>query len=1416
MRLSCILLCAAGLGAGALPATALDRPWISDTFFYWYTWDYDARWGDWGGQGVYFTPLVGHYDSLSYDDNLRELWMAAEWGMTHHFIDYWGTTWRDHEGKPRELNIIRAAEALRARGYDVNIGLYQDGSDFDMADFARNLDDGRDVDYMLKTFAPSTAWVTHKGRPFDIVYGRNGAPKVTADDAGFRGFLQERYGSIDALNEAWGTALGSFDEARFDLGYGVPRADAIDYQYALWQRGVDALSERAQTKYGYPGVGLSFDVAYAPYMGLSYTDFARVFGGPSSYGGIFAAPESQDTDRYIQAQVGRRADTIFFDHFKNHYFDHEIRIPGTAYHWEPYHFDRFWVGALMRRAEALLHLSWNEWWEGSPLEPSVELGKRFCEENLLYSTLMQECFGSIASTGKDAEVALILNEWALKVGAREFEEARETIARLRRIGVPFDLVPVSEVTADELSRFRVIVAPGCRVGFGQNAQGEAVASLLADWARAEAERRLIVSAAEDVRQALGIAVAAKEERPAATGPDLNVFVDVGAPGDERFLASGFSLAETMGQVTEGSSAAEAASVTRRWIPAVGKVTRLLMPCSPGREQVLRIAGSALWPNEVTVQVDGRPVGSFAIGPELPSPYELAIPGDAFHAGLCEIALVFRDANVPNDMDPARYPGEARVCNLYTQWVQLSTPNFTAGDTRPVFTTPASAVRPRGALAQVLDGRQEVPFAVREAIVPEGEVLSSYVDGDVPRDVVLSTGRGAALYVNGSLADIADEAYTSFALREFAGVTTPRIATAPDVTGDLLTLDGNTRIALAYNYAPGESRSVRFTVPTATPVAEVYALSHDGRRFEAIDFECTGGLVRFSDDIRFYGAYAVVGGPVRVSLPGLEVTQGRKVTGQARLRNLTDQTVRGTLRAAAVIPSIGGPESAFSLAPGASAVVPLAIETRDDVDWGRKTIVVRLASDHGDAAFLRELKVRPRPRVRIAPEVVRASGEAATVENVDNTYLASETLRDVTLSCAAWREPIAVGDLECGKPVAVALPAVEGLASLGDLPVTVRYEVGGEPVEEPVPLHVAPDRSAVSDALPTLVLANPTDVDLRGACLMAPLRGLPHDITVLDESGRPLPSQVVQGEDGYALAAIADVPAGTSRALTCVPASEAATGPELSLDTSALGTGHGTVTVRTSHYSVTLDEARGGTVTSMVSPHGADYGAESFGVSHGTFFDQPMDTPADGARNIVNALTCQRDGQGILRILEDGPVVKRVLAQWSDGAVEARQTYTFAADQPWFDVTSRLRFDGTRSDKEVCVLDARFSRNEHTKIAPNWTGWDLGAVLPHFGWRQVPRTPPVVSFLNTTTFADSVSLLVLSHRNLSEYRHGVWPHHRPEPGRSRYCEAEFLAAPEDAREGAEISVRVLFHEGNQGVAEDAWAGLPRVRALLCEQ
>ncbi|MGQ9733000.1 MAG: beta-galactosidase, partial [Candidatus Zipacnadales bacterium] len=402
-------------------AAGLDRPWIADTYFYWYTWDYEQQFGGWVG-GVWNTPLYGYYDSPSYRDNLRSLRTAAEWGLTDHFMDYWGPGWKGENGEPREATVMRAAEELQRRGYNIHMSFYQDGEDFDMEDFERNLDVGRHFRFYVENWGDSPALPKIEHEPVYLIYGRNGLPQPTKDNTGFREWLRSRYADLDSLNQAWGTALESWEEVELDFGTGVRRADSIRYATYVWQSQWNRTKHRAVSELRKPAPRVSFDAAYQPYLGWGYSPLPKALGGPHSYAGIFGVPHEQDTERFIQGAVAKAYGTVFFDHFKNYYHDIEIRTPGTIYPPDFLAFDRFWAGALVRRSEALFHLSWNEWWEGSNLEPCWEFGKTYCEKNLLWSSIMQQCFDSLHNWNRGAKVAVLLNDWLWLVGARHTED----------------------------------------------------------------------------------------------------------------------------------------------------------------------------------------------------------------------------------------------------------------------------------------------------------------------------------------------------------------------------------------------------------------------------------------------------------------------------------------------------------------------------------------------------------------------------------------------------------------------------------------------------------------------------------------------------------------------------------------------------------------------------------------------------------------------------------------------------------------------------------------------------------------------------------------------------------------------------------------------------------------------------------
>ena len=980
-RVILALLTLSSVGLCACPALALDRPWISDVFFYWYTWDYQQAWGGWEG-GVYYTPLVGYYDSRTYEDNLRELWMASEWGMTHHFMDYWDPNWKANTGEPRDLILMRASQALADRGYNIWMSYYQDGSNFAMRDFARNVTEKRDVWNWLKNYAPFKVWPRLNGRPFQLVYSRNGAPELTADDKGFHAFLKQRYKSIDGLRKAWGEPVISFDEITVDFGATGPRrADAIDYQYVLWEKDWARLNEVVRREFGYPGLAASFDVGYGPFRNFSYGDFARVFGGPHSYGGIFGQPHEQDAQRFIQSIVAKKYGTVFFDHLKHTYCDWNTagRIPGTEYPLEPCHFDRFWVGNLMRCNEAVLHLSWNEWWEGSNLEPSLELGKAYCEKNLLYSTIMQWCFPSLRDFGKGASVGVLLNDWAFKCGARDVDEIYFAIQEMRRTMLPFDLLVDDLVTAKELERFDLIIAPAAGIGFGCNRQRERIADLLKQWVEGGKNRCLVVSACPEFAAYLGL-----KPKPSAQiarrGLDINVFVDVGiAPNDEQFLVGGRSFAEDWGKLPADKFGASPSSHTVRWTPGSGRTTTLLLPCSPSRDHILRLSGDAMRPSTITVRIGGTAVGTID-AQEGRHEYQAAIPAAAISgARMVKVELVYDRQIVPGQIDPQRYPGEQRACNLALDWLQFCTSNI--GPSREQkFQMPGRSVRFASARFGDLKGRStRVPWRVTSSVAPSGgEVLSTYEpDGNV-REMLFARGGGKAWYVNGRLDDVADP-------RAFAAIIgaleapRPQISvTGKNVMGACLKA-GTTDVLLAYNEDIQAPASISVGEGTGDSVAEVSVLSRDGKREGQVVWrKAAGGRLAIDDRIRYYGVYQVVRAPVRIEHEPLVLVVGERKAIAIRLKNITARRVDGTIELASVIPTVAtdGKAVRFSVPARRSVTIALPIRAKETADCGLKTVALKVKTGTTVAYFWRTLRVLPLPGSETSRTVGRPAKPAA--------------------------------------------------------------------------------------------------------------------------------------------------------------------------------------------------------------------------------------------------------------------------------------------------------------------------------------------------------------------------------------------------------------------------------------------------------
>ena len=1378
----------------APPASALERPWISDVFFYWYTWDDDRELGSWLG-GIHNTPLAGYYDSRTLRDNRRSLWQASEWGMTHHFMDYWSPDWKGEDGRMREAVVMEAAESLREAGYDIWMSYYQDGENFAMREFSRNVSEKRDVHQWLRDFARSPVWPKIDGRPLQLVYARNGRPETTLDHDGFRRFLETRYQDVASLNRAWGSDFARFDEIAMTFTTtGHQRAESIEHQYRLWEAEWRKLDGLVEKEFGFPGMRASFDVGYGPFAGFGFADFARVLGGPHSYAGIFGPPHDDDAQRFIQAAVARKHGTVFFDHLKNFYFDWDIRVPGMAYLPDPFHFDRFWVGALARKSEALLHLSWNEWWEGSNLEPCREFGKTNCEKNLFYATLMKLAFESIRTSGEGAPVALLLNDWRFASGGGHDEELYGTVQILRRLGVPFDLVPDQFVTAERLDRFDLVVAPAYGCGLGYNARREPIADVLAEWLKG-GKRRWIVSHHATLAEKLGVAeVEPPPTAPAAPGGDLNVYVDIGDEGDEAFLRSGYSGRE------RGMRSGD--DVTFRWTPGSGNVTSLVLPASPNRDHLLRLRGNAIWPNTIALVVNGRSAGDVQT-PAGPVEVEAAIPATAIGASpMIQLELRYARQNVPGKLAPERHRGEARVCNLAINWLQWSTANVPAGTRQQQYRLAEDGLQL--AAEWFRDEGQDVypvAFLPRPHLTARDAKVASQTRLErVARDLTIAAGPSQVLYVNGPLSEIETDAYWLPVVRRWGEIDFDRVAAAERCMAGRLSA-GDTEFVVCFNEDITEARDLQLTLPRRDiPLGEAAILRRDGETYQKLPISAGDDGYGATDRLHYYGVYQFAFSPVRLDTPELVLQPGQTGRFAAEVTNLTDRPVRGRVQARATIPTVTGEPQAVALRPGETKTVNLAVAAAPTADWGAKTIYFALEFDGREAVVLRELIVEKPTEVELGNVVVDGARPQIEVRVPDNPYGRTAPLRGARLTLGGQTVELprieqggrGVATFEpFGRP-ASAKPALEAH--------NLRIDFGDAGLQEPIEREVfvasvPAHRGEDSDAVVAIAVFNPRSRPLDNELIGVDAIPGAGPVRVQADDGRPVPCQV---DPSGRLKFLARVPARSAGTFH-VSRAPAQAETDLRMTATDLGSGSGTLRIENSHLDVTLSEAAGGTVTGLRSAKtGRDYGSNAFGISYGTFSrHDPTQPRTDTVQFIHESKTRQQDSPARIEVVCAGPAAVRARVAWRDDRVEVEQEYEFQAYRPCFRLYQRVRPRGLEDEQELVAIDARFQPHRLTKSFPNFVGVPSDREQPHFGWRVGSWVPDYATLMAPHDFDESISMVITRKDGLTGIRQGFWPARRPEPGRCEIAQIELLA---DRSAGCEAEVSVLLHAGHQVAAK----------------
>lgn len=308
-----IWLCSAGGHADFLPRQIL-------TFYYgwWGNPQVGGKWVHWQRvdsasrriENSTDFPSSGPYDSHDPAVVDRQMAEARAAGVTGLIASWWGEGSFEDRGMPLLLDAA-SRHGLTATAYYEKIA-GEDAASRKVAAIA-------DLNYLLKQYASHTAWMRAEGKPVLFVYSR-------------------------ALHQLSPAEVAVCHHAgRHDNPGGVTLvADALDPKYVAAFDGANAYNITGQTQHKTPPEIREWAHSAYPKMVAA--------AGPGKISTVTVIPG------YDDSKLGRPAPRPVTDR------------------WEGETYRVLWEEAVAAAPDYVLITSWNEWHEGSEIEPSVEYG----------------------------------------------------------------------------------------------------------------------------------------------------------------------------------------------------------------------------------------------------------------------------------------------------------------------------------------------------------------------------------------------------------------------------------------------------------------------------------------------------------------------------------------------------------------------------------------------------------------------------------------------------------------------------------------------------------------------------------------------------------------------------------------------------------------------------------------------------------------------------------------------------------------------------------------------------------------------------------------------------------------------------------------------------------------------------------
>lgn len=300
------ILAALAFVAGTVGLSGCDTHGPKKVLAFYYPWygtpsGPSGKWFHWNPAQPHYdsthVPSLGTYDSKSPEIIDQQLAWAKQAGLDGFIASWWGIGTFEDEA----LGVL----VKQAEASDFKVSVYlEDASS--VADLKNQLQ------YLLKTYGPSPAFLRHQEKPVLFVYSRIMTKFMEFQFAAiFQGLKEEGYPA-------------------FYIGDSVPYVNAFDglhfynlVSQPLWQ------------------------------IAVAYKGFRELTRGTHDLWAATVVPGYDDT---------------------------KIRTPGLAVdRADGKYYDKSWEAALASSPDWILVTSFNEWHEGSEIEPSVEFGESYLE-----------------------------------------------------------------------------------------------------------------------------------------------------------------------------------------------------------------------------------------------------------------------------------------------------------------------------------------------------------------------------------------------------------------------------------------------------------------------------------------------------------------------------------------------------------------------------------------------------------------------------------------------------------------------------------------------------------------------------------------------------------------------------------------------------------------------------------------------------------------------------------------------------------------------------------------------------------------------------------------------------------------------------------------------------------------------------